>query len=108
VVYRTRGLLIPQRTQTINALRAHLAKQGIVAPTDPAHIGHLAAVITGDDGGALPSTVRDLARLLLDQITTSSGKVADLDAELHRRASVDVTCAPSLLQLCAESLGLNL
>jgi transposase len=33
MAYRTRDLLVRQRTQTINALRAHLAEQGIVAPT---------------------------------------------------------------------------
>ncbi len=93
MVYRTRDLLVRQRTQTINALRAHLAEQGIVAPVGPAHVGRLAAVIDGDDGddGGLPSTVRDLARLLLDQIAALSGKVANLDAELRRRASVDDT-----------------
>jgi transposase len=90
MAYRTRDLLVRQRTQTINALRAHLAEQGIVAPTGPDHVGRLAAVIDGDDG-ALPSTVRDLARLLLDQIAALSGKVADLDAELRRRANVDDT-----------------
>lgn len=90
MVYRTRDLLVRQRTQTINALRAHLAEQGIVAPSGPAHVGRLAAVIDGDDG-ALPSTVRDLARLLLDQIAALSGKVADLDVELRRRANVDDT-----------------
>jgi transposase len=90
MVYRTRDLLVRQRTQTINALRAHLAEQGIVAPTGPAHVGRLAAVIDGDDG-VLPSTVKDLARLLLDQIAALSGKVADLDAELRRCASVDDT-----------------
>lgn len=90
MVYRTRDLLVRQRTQTINALRAHLAEQGIVAPTGPAHVGRLASVIEGDDG-ALPSTVRELARLLLDQIADLSGKVTDLDAELRRRASVDDT-----------------
>jgi transposase len=36
MAYRTRDLLVRQRTQTINALRAHLAEQGIVAPTGPA------------------------------------------------------------------------
>ena len=39
MAYRTRDLLVRQRTQTINALRAHLAEQGIVAPTGPAHVG---------------------------------------------------------------------
>jgi len=47
-------------------------------------------VIDGDDG-ALPSTVKDLARLLLEQIADLSGKVAGLDAELRRRASIDDT-----------------
>jgi transposase len=36
MAYRTRDLLVRQRTQTINALRAHLAEQGIVAPAGPA------------------------------------------------------------------------
>lgn len=90
MAYRTRDLLVRQRTQTINALRAHLAEQGIVAPVGPAHIGRLAAVINGDNG-ALPAVVRDLARLLLDQIAGLSEKVADLDAELRRRASTDDT-----------------
>ena len=90
MAYRTRDLLVRQRTQTINALRAHLAEQGIVAPVGPAHVGRLAAVINGDDG-ALPAVVRDLAQLLLDQIAGLSEKVANLDAELRRRASTDDT-----------------
>jgi transposase len=36
MAYRTRDLLVRQRTRTINALRAHLAEQGIVAPVGPA------------------------------------------------------------------------
>ena len=88
MAYRTRDLLVRQRTQTINALRAHLAEQGIVAPTGPAHVGRLAAVIDGDDG-LLPAAVRDLARLMLDQIAGLAEKIADLDAELRRRAAAD-------------------
>ena len=90
MAYRTRDLLVRQRTQTINALRAHLAEHGIVAPTGPAHVGRLAAVIDGDDG-LLPAAVRDLARLLLDQIAGLAEKIAGLDAELRRRATADDT-----------------
>ena len=67
MAYRTRDLLVRQRTQTINALRAHLAEHGIVAPTGPAHVGRLAAIVDGEDG-TLPETVRELARLLLAQV----------------------------------------
>ena len=90
MAYRTRDLLVRQRTQSINALRAHLAEHGIVAPTGPAHVGRLAAVVDGDDG-ALPAAVRDLARLLLGQIADLGGKIAGLDVELRRRMSVDDT-----------------
>ena len=87
---RTRDLLVRQCTQTINALRAHFAEQGIVAPAGPAHIGRLAAIIDGDEG-KLPAAVRDLARLLLDQISDLAEKIAVLDAELRKRASADDT-----------------
>jgi transposase len=90
MAYRTRDLLVRQRTQAINALRAHLAEQGIVAPTGPAHVGRLVAVIDGEDG-VLPPAVRDLARLLLDQIAGLAEKIAGLDAELRRRVTTDET-----------------
>jgi len=34
MVFRTRDLLVGQRTQLINALRAHLAEHGIIAPKE--------------------------------------------------------------------------
>ena len=34
MVFRTRDLLVCQRTQTINALRGHLAEFGVIAPID--------------------------------------------------------------------------
>ena len=41
MLFRTRDLLVRQRTQTINALRGHLAEFGVVAPQGPAHVGRL-------------------------------------------------------------------
>lgn len=90
MTYRTRDLVVRRRTQTINALQAHLVKQGIVAPVGPAHVCHLAAIIEGDHG-ILPGAVRDLARLLLGQIADLREKIAGLDGELRRRASADDT-----------------
>jgi transposase len=49
-----------------------------VAPGGPAHVGRLAASIEGEDG-PLPEAVRDLARLLLDQIAELAEKIAGLD-----------------------------
>ena len=38
MVFRTRGLLVRQRTQTVNAIRGHLAEFGLVAPRGVANI----------------------------------------------------------------------
>ena len=42
MLFRTRDLLVRQRTQTINAPRSHLAEFGVIAPKGPAHVGRLA------------------------------------------------------------------
>ena len=41
-LFRTRVLLVRQRTRTINAPRSHLAEFGVIAPKRPAHVGRLA------------------------------------------------------------------
>jgi len=87
MAYRTRDLLVRQRTQTINALRAHLAEYGVVAPIGVAHVGRLAAVVEGKDSG-LPEAVTALGRMLVGQIAALSGQIEKLDKELRRSAGV--------------------
>ncbi len=41
MVLKTRDLLTRQRTQTINALRGHMAEHGLVAPKGPQHLPKL-------------------------------------------------------------------
>ena len=38
MLFKTRDLLVRQRTQTINALRGHLAEHGLIAPQGVAHV----------------------------------------------------------------------
>ena len=38
VIFRARDLLVGQRTQTINALRGHLAEYGLIAPQGPSQL----------------------------------------------------------------------
>lgn len=45
MLFRTRHLLVRQRTQLVNALRGHLAEHGVVAAQGPAHLKRLADVI---------------------------------------------------------------
>ena len=61
VVFRARDLLVQQRTQTINALRGHLAEYGLVVSKGPSHIAKLIAL--EDPQSSLPQAAR-LARSL--------------------------------------------
>ncbi len=47
MVHRTRELLIRQRTMLVNAIRAHMAEYGIVAPVGIPRVKELFAVIAG-------------------------------------------------------------
>lgn len=92
MAFRTRDLLVRQRTQTINALRGHLAEYGVVAPAGPAHIGRLITVIEGESG-ELPEPVVKLAGLLVTQIRALSDQIGMLEKELRARATNDETIA---------------
>ena len=89
---RTRDLLVRQRTQTINALRGHLAEFGVVAPQGRAHVRRLAAAVE-DPASGLPEPVRELGTLLLEQIAALSAKIAGLEREIHIQAREDEDAA---------------
>ena len=88
MLFRTRELLVRQRTQTINALRGHVAEFGVVAPRGPAHVGRLAGAIEDAESG-LPAPVRELGALLLGQVAALDEKIAGLEQELRERARED-------------------
>lgn len=85
MVFRTRDLLVRQRTQLINALRGHLAEHGVVAPQGPAHLKTLAIALDGAET-SVPQLVRDVARVYLEQIEQLSFRVADLEKTLRHEA----------------------
>src|SRR3974377_2137144 len=56
--HRTRDLLMRQRTQVINALRAHLAELGIVAAQGREGLKQLLTIIADEKDGRLPVDAR--------------------------------------------------
>jgi transposase len=90
LVFRTRDLLVRQRTQLINAIRGHLTEHGWIAPKGPSHVAPLADVLEEEEmASSLPEAARAMFRLMLDLLAGLEGKIADLDKESARRARED-------------------
>ncbi len=86
--YKTRGLLVAQRTALVNALRAHLTEFGTVAPLGPAGAARLIALVkAGED--ALPDLARRTLLELADMIEATQARIAAFDARLRELASAD-------------------
>jgi len=86
MVFRTRDLFVRQRTQSINALRAHLAEHGIVAPQGVWNLPSIQRLID-EPGHDVEPLVIEMSRLYLAQITTLSAQIASLEAVLKKEAA---------------------
>lgn len=90
MAFKTRDLLMAQRTQTINALRGHLAEYGVVAPKGPQNIGHLIRALEDPDA-ALPIAVIDLGKELINHLEVLDERIAALDERVKESARTDET-----------------
>lgn len=83
MIFRLRDLLIGQRTQTINALRGHLAEFGVVAGKGRENVVKLqSALETEEIAAELPVSVRHMAKLCFDQIADLSCRIKELDDQI--------------------------
>lgn len=108
MVFRTRDLYVRQRTQTINALRGHLAEFGIVAPKGPVHIERLRCAVEGS-AAQFPPEVLILAEDLFAQIATLEARIHTLDRRLRSLVPRDdtgarLTTIPGVGPVCAAAL----
>ena len=85
VVFRTRDLLVRQRTQAINALRGHLAEFGIIAAKGPLHVPQLIALMD-DPTSDLPHAARVILGILVQELQALHERIALLDREIARQA----------------------
>ena len=68
VVFRTRDLLVRQRTQLINALRGHLAEFGFVVRQGPGHVNKLIELVA-DPASELPADARSVLVVIADSVS---------------------------------------
>jgi len=88
VVFRTRDLLVRQRTQLINALRGHLAEFGFIVRQGPGHVSKLIDLV-GDPSSELPAEARPVLALIADSLKAIQARIAVLDREIAARAKAD-------------------
>jgi transposase len=89
IVLKTRELLVRQRSQTANAMRAHMAEMGIVAATGMTSIAKLILVLRDDEDGRLPHAARAALLEMADQIDTLTARIEKLDARILSAVKAD-------------------
>jgi len=106
ILHRARELLVGQRTQTVNALRGHLAEFGLIEPQGIWHIGRLRAHL---EEGAVPEPGRTILDLLATQLDELENRIAAIDGEIlawHRSNPVSCRLAkiPGIGPLIASAI----
>jgi len=91
LVFRTRDLLVRQRTQLINAIRGHMTEYGWVAPKGPAYVSMLGDLLEDEMGASLPPAAFSMFRVMLDLLADLDERIAALDKEIAQRAREEET-----------------
>jgi transposase len=88
MLHRTRDLLVRQRTQLINAMRAHLAELGLVAARGREGVQSLIALVR-DNVSQLPDLARSALQAILNQLDALGQQIANIERHLHAQHRVN-------------------
>src|SRR5215470_3381655 len=89
--HRTRDLLLRQRTQLINAMRAHLAELGVVAAQGREGLSELLAIIADDQNFHMPVDARASLMVLAAQLQALQTLIGSIEKRImaqHRSSEV--------------------
>lgn len=82
VLHRTRHLFIRQQTSVINAIRAHLAEFGIVAPVGRNGVEQLLNVVADENDKRLPEVARACLAALGIQLRALKAQILEFDRRI--------------------------
>lgn len=85
VVFRTRDLLLHQRTQLINAVRGHLIEFGYAVRQGVGHVAKLVKIV-GDLTTDVPSEARTVLAVIAQSLQAMQAQIALLARQIARRA----------------------
>ena len=83
MLHRTRDLLVRQRTMLINAIRAHMAEFGIVAPGGVPQVKKLLSIIADTDDARLPPIARTCLESLARQFLSLHEEIHAAEKHIH-------------------------
>ena len=90
MLHRARSLLVRQRTMLVNALRAHMAEFGIIAPQGLRHVEILTKTIAHEQE-RLPELARSILQTIVDQLNGTMARIREIEVRLakwHRQSRV--------------------
>ena len=82
LLHRGRERLVCQRTMMVNALRAHLAEFGVIAPRGLRNVGELIAITRDESDARLPGLAQQVLQVLAGQIEQIEAAIAALEKQL--------------------------
>jgi transposase len=89
MLHRTRDLLIRQRTQLINAMRAHLAELGLVARKGREGLQQLIRTVAEADDERLPSDACFACQAIIAQLQAVQIQITRIDKRIHQAHRVN-------------------
>src|SRR5262249_22351795 len=109
MLHRTRHLFMRQQTSVINAIRAHLAEFGIVAPVGRRGVEELLRVVADPSDKRVPEVVRGCLAALGNQLLNLKKQILNFDRMImawHRsnQTSKRLNCIPGVGPLLATAL----
>ena len=93
MLHRTRHLFIRQQTSVINAIRAHLAEFGIVAPVGRNGVEQLLEVVADSNDKRLPEVARACVAVLSAQLKMLKEQILEFDRMIrawHRSSELSM------------------
>ncbi len=84
MLHRSRELFVRQRTQLVNALRAHLAEMGLIAATGVDGLAALLAIVReAGEMGQMPTAMRHALQAIVDQLASLQAQIGALEMNIH-------------------------
>src|SRR5690242_3496987 len=82
LLHRGRERLVRQRTMLVNALRAHLAEFGVIAPQGLRNVGKLTAITRDEEDTCLPGLARQVLQMPAVKIEQLEAAISALEKQL--------------------------